>query len=186
MSAPIPTILIYVAYYYLVRVIGPRFMANRTPFELRGIKRVQHLPNPIQLLDILWNGDEWMAHWRIQLLLSTCRLLGEQPNSHPDTLYIKLNWLFDTFFLVLRKKERQISGLHLYHHGVMPIFLWSGVRYVCGGHGIFFAFVILNALVHAVMYSYYLIAAMGPRFKKFIWWKKYLFLEIVIKSMPLI
>jgi len=81
---------------------------------------------------------------------------------------------FDAFFLVLRKKERQISGLHLYHHGMMPIFLWSGVRYVCGGHAIFLAFVILNALVRVVMYSYYLIAAMGPRFKKFIWWKKYL------------
>jgi len=32
----------------------------------------------------------------------------------------------------------------------------------------------INPLVHFVMYSYYLIAALGPEYQKFIWWKKYL------------
>lgn len=79
---------------------------------------------------------------------------------------------FDTFFFVLRKKNNQITALHLYHHFILPISIWPGTRYVCGGHAMFFAFI--NSLVHVVMYLYYLLAAMGPRFEKYTWWKKYL------------
>lgn len=41
-----------------------------------------------------------------------------------------------------------------------------------GGHSTFFA--MLNSFVHIVMYFYYMIAAMGPKYQKYIWWKKYL------------
>lgn len=41
-----------------------------------------------------------------------------------------------------------------------------------GGHSTFFA--MLNSFVHIVMYFYYMIAAMGPQYQKFIWWKRYL------------
>lgn len=33
---------------------------------------------------------------------------------------------FDTFFFVLRKKENQISVLHVYHHAGMPLTVWMG------------------------------------------------------------
>ncbi|EDS43109.1 elongase [Culex quinquefasciatus] len=33
---------------------------------------------------------------------------------------------------------------------------------------------VLNTYVHVVMYSYYLIAALGPRYQRFLWWKRYL------------
>lgn len=32
----------------------------------------------------------------------------------------------------------------------------------------------LNSFVHIVMYFYYMIAAMGPKYQKYIWWKKHL------------
>ncbi|KAJ4450285.1 hypothetical protein ANN_01705, partial [Periplaneta americana] len=41
-----------------------------------------------------------------------------------------------------------------------------------GGHSTFFGFI--NTFVHIVMYTYYLLAAMGPKYQKFLWWKKYL------------
>jgi elongation of very long chain fatty acids protein 7 len=41
-----------------------------------------------------------------------------------------------------------------------------------GGHSTFFFF--LNTFVHIVMYSYYMLAAMGPEMQKFLWWKRYL------------
>ena len=31
-----------------------------------------------------------------------------------------------------------------------------------------------NALIHALMYSYYLLAALGPAFKRYLWWKQHL------------
>jgi len=41
-----------------------------------------------------------------------------------------------------------------------------------GGHSSFFG--LLNTAVHIVMYSYYMLAAMGPKVQKYLWWKKYL------------
>ncbi len=179
MSSPIPTILISLAYYYLVRVIGPRFMAKREPFELRGILMVYNI---FQILFNAWIFYEiGMSGWFTGEYNFFCQPV-DYSESNPSAIrglhagywffISKFIDFFDTFFFVLRKKERQISVLHLYHHGMLPIILWPGVRYVCGGHASFFAF--LNALVHVVMYSYYFIAAMGPKFEKFVWWKKYL------------
>lgn len=33
---------------------------------------------------------------------------------------------------------------------------------------------VVNSFVHIIMYSYYLLAAMGPQYQKFLWWKKYI------------
>ena len=54
----------------------------------------------------------------------------------------------------------------------MPAAVWWGVKFAPGGHGTFFG--LLNSFVHVVMYSYYLLAAMGPQFQKYLWWKKHL------------
>lgn len=49
----------------------------------------------------------------------------------------KISELLDTVFFVLRKKDRQISFLHLYHHTVMPMISWGATKYYPGGHGTF-------------------------------------------------
>lgn len=41
-----------------------------------------------------------------------------------------------------------------------------------GGFGTFHA--MLNCFIHVVMYTYYGMAALGPEYQKYIWWKKYL------------
>ena len=55
------------------------------------------------------------------------------------------------------------SILHVYHHAIIVIACWPGVRWLPGGHGTFFAF--LNTLVHIFMYFYYMITAMGPKYQ---------------------
>lgn len=32
----------------------------------------------------------------------------------------------------------------------------------------------VNAAVHVIMYSYYGLSAAGPRFQKYLWWKKHM------------
>ena len=39
----------------------------------------------------------------------------------------------DTFFFILRKKNNQISFLHVYHHATMFPLWWIGVKWVAGG-----------------------------------------------------
>jgi len=84
----------------------------------------------------------------------------------------KLIELLDTVFFVMRKKNQQISFLHLYHHSMMPICSWIGVKFFADGHGTFLGFI--NAFVHVFMYTYYMLAAFGPHMQKYLWWKKYL------------
>lgn len=48
----------------------------------------------------------------------------------------------------------------------------SFVLDTAGGMGSFHAMV--NSTVHIIMYFYYGLAAAGPRFQKFLWWKKYM------------
>lgn len=86
-------------------------------------------------------------------------------------IHVFLNLKFQIFF-VLRKKDEHVSLLHVVHHGIMPMSVWFGVRFTPGGHSTFFG--LLNTFVHIVMYFYYMVAAMGPQYQKFIWWKKYL------------
>ncbi|KAL2725042.1 elongation of very long chain fatty acids protein AAEL008004-like [Vespula squamosa] len=86
--------------------------------------------------------------------------------------FSKFTEFMDTVFFVLRKKNNHISTLHVIHHGCMPMSVWFGVKFTPGGHSSFFG--LLNTFVHIVMYSYYLLAALGPRIQPYLWWKKYL------------
>jgi phosphatidylglycerophosphate synthase len=89
-------------------------------------------------------------------------------------------FLFFQIFFVLRKKDEHVSLLHVVHHGIMPMSVWFGVRFTPGGHSTFFG--LLNTFVHIVMYFYYMVAAMGPQYQKFIWWKKYLTAFQMVRS----
>lgn len=78
----------------------------------------------------------------------------------------------DTYFFIARKKYQHISFLHVFHHTLMAFTWWWGVKFSAGGLGTFHA--LINSFVHMVMYSYYAIAALGPAYQKYIWWKKHL------------
>ncbi|KAH9403439.1 hypothetical protein TYRP_015329 [Tyrophagus putrescentiae] len=81
--------------------------------------------------------------------------------------------MLDTVFFVLRKKESQITGLHVYHHSTVPTFGWiyfrSNVFHVTA-----YAFCLLNTPVHTIMYAYYGLAALGPQMQPYLWWKRYI------------
>ena len=80
--------------------------------------------------------------------------------------------LLDTLFFILRKKINQITFLHVFHHGIMPVTWYFGIRFVPGGLGSFHA--LINCIIHVFMYFYYGLSACGPQFQKYLWWKKYM------------
>ncbi|TRY84148.1 hypothetical protein DNTS_026047 [Danionella cerebrum] len=98
--------------------------------------------------------------------------------------FSKVIELADTMFFILRKKNSQLTFLHVYHHGSM-IFNWQLVnlaKIFKGGEWLTkdivspsaFLIGLINSLVHVVMYMYYGLAALGPRMQKHLWWKRYL------------
>lgn len=48
------------------------------------------------------------------------------------TIILKLLELLETVFFLLRKKERQASFLHVYHHVSTLVIIWLGTKYIGG------------------------------------------------------
>lgn len=73
----------------------------------------------------------------------------------------KVPELGDTLFIVLRK--RPLMFLHVYHHVTVLLFTWyTYADYTAPARW----FVDMNYIVHAIMYTYYTLAALGYRLPK--------------------
>lgn len=159
--------------YAAAVVLGKKIMALRAlPFELKPAMLVYNIY--ITLLSL----------FMFTLLAGTTIGSGEHVlRTSVDTsgsyrsrllafaLYTNYNSKFvefiDTLFIVLRKKDKQASFLHCWHHFVMGPVMWLIVSYSPGGSSFFAP--MINSFIHTVMYYYYTMSSLG--FK--IWWKKY-------------
>ncbi|KAJ6218883.1 hypothetical protein RDWZM_004695 [Blomia tropicalis] len=81
--------------------------------------------------------------------------------------------MLDTIFFVMRKKQSQITGLHVYHHSMVPTFGWIYFRLRPFNNSPC-VFALLNTPIHTIMYAYYGFAAFGPHMQKYLWWKRYI------------
>ena len=170
---------IIISYFMFVEKIGPRFMKFREPFELRGVLLFYNTFMVLANAYFFVKGLEWI---RYGSSLFDFRLPGKEDHSMAVQQQIWSFYLYyitkyvdllDTIFFVLRKKYSQITGLHLYHHTVVPILGWMTIWYRFNVPSIGL-FAVLNSLVHTVMYTYYTLSAFGPRVQKYLWWKKYI------------
>lgn len=177
MSGPLPTVCICLTYAFIVKIVGPKLMEDRKPFQLRKTLIVY---NFLQVVFSSWLFYEAMdAAWYKDYSFR-CQPVdySRSPNAMRIAsgcwwyFFSKFTEFFDTFFFVMRKKYDQVSTLHVIHHGVMPLSTWFGVKFTPGGHSTFFG--LLNTFVHIIMYFYYMLAAVGPHMQKYLWWKKYL------------
>jgi len=182
-DSPLSPILAVGSYLILVR-LGVEWMRNRAPFEL---KRLMIVYNLVQVVINSWLFYEFCVAGWFNGYSYTCQPVdystsGMGMRMLRASYWYYINKLFDfsdTFLFVLRKKNHNLSLLHMVHHASVPFSIWPGVRTMPGGHITFFA--LLNTLVHIIMYAYYLFAAMGPQFQKFLWWKKYLTLMQMVQ-----
>ncbi|CAH0554785.1 unnamed protein product [Brassicogethes aeneus] len=178
MSSPFYTLGICLSYVYIVKVLGPKLMENRKPFQLKWILVFYNL---FQVIFSTWIFYEiCMGGWATGEYSIRCQPV-DYSNKPSTVRMVHASWWYyfskftefmDTIFFVLRKKNDHISTLHVIHHGVMPMSVWFGVKFTPGGHSTFFGF--LNTFVHIIMYSYYMLSAFGPSVQKYLWWKKYL------------
>lgn len=80
--------------------------------------------------------------------------------------------LLDTVFFVLRKKDNQVTFLHVFHHTLTLTWAWFYQLYYPTDH--FVVVGLINSFVHVLMYAYYGISTLGPEYAKYVWWKKHL------------
>ncbi|XP_037530683.1 ELOVL fatty acid elongase 8b [Nematolebias whitei] len=174
--SPVPVALIFLVYLGVIWA-GPRLMKHREPVDLRVVLIGYNFS--MVLLSAYMFHEFLVASW-----LSNYSLLCQPVDYSSSPLAMRMArvcwWFFfskvielsDTLFFILRKKNGQLTFLHVYHHGTMIFNWWAGVKYVAGGQSFFIGLV--NTFVHIVMYSYYGLAAIGPHMQKYLWWKRYL------------
>uniref|UniRef100_A0A4W5LIN0 Elongation of very long chain fatty acids protein n=1 Tax=Hucho hucho TaxID=62062 RepID=A0A4W5LIN0_9TELE len=158
--SPMPVAFIFLLYLGVVWA-GPKLMKRREPVDLKAVLIVYNFA---------------MVCLSVYMFHEVCFSY-----SHQNGCMAKVCWWFffskvielaDTVFFILRKKNSQLTFLHVYHHGTMIFNWWAGVKYLAGGQSFFIG--LLNTFVHIVMYSYYGLAALGPHMQKYLWWKRYL------------
>jgi len=165
---------IFFSVIYLIMVtFGPGLMKNREEFR---IKPYIFTYNLYQCLMNIWTVVEmarevytnpifpamWgnvfvpgVASYRISFLVWV----------HYNNKYVEL---LDTVWMVLRKKNEQISFLHCYHH-MLLIWSWFMVCKIQLGGDTYFGSGV-NSFIHIIMYGYYTLALLGVSCP----WKKWI------------
>lgn len=180
MSSLWPIMSILSLYLLFVLKFGPGFMESRKPFSLK---------NPI----LLYNAFQTIFNaWIVSMLFTTpgaihyiinhlCYPIPRHQNQFLLRELYSGSWFFfiskvfdllDTVFFVLRKKQSQVTFLHVYHHVNMVFTTWAYLRFIKGEQLLLGA--VINSFIHVIMYSYYFLSALGPHMQKYLWWKKYL------------
>ncbi|XP_043984630.1 ELOVL fatty acid elongase 8b isoform X1 [Gambusia affinis] len=174
--SPVPVTLIFLSYLCMIWV-GSRLMRNRKPFEIKIVLIVYNFAmvglSAYMFYEFLVTS--WLSNYSL-----LCQPVDYSTNPLPLRMarvcwwffFSKIIELLDTLFFLLRKKNSQLTFLHVYHHGTMIFNWWAGVKYVAGGQSFFIGLV--NTFVHIIMYTYYGLSAFGPHMQKHLWWKKYL------------
>ncbi|XP_044763494.1 elongation of very long chain fatty acids protein AAEL008004-like [Coccinella septempunctata] len=174
-ASPWRPIGIFLIYLLVVKKILPDFMRKREAMKIDSLILFYNFTQ------ITFNG--YLLYKVIPLTFKMSPFCSPVDYSdNPDSrlqldlcyLYyiLKIYDLLDTVFFILRKKDRQVTFLHIYHHGMMVTFPWLALRYVPGGNTLFVG--VCNTIVHIVMYFYYGVSLWNSGTKKSLWWKKHL------------
>eukprot|EP00038_Savillea_parva_P010252 m.188963 g.188963 ORF g.188963 m.188963 type:complete len:277 (+) comp17594_c0_seq1:55-885(+) len=178
-ESPVPTLCLSLGYLVIVW-LGQRIMRSREAFVLQsGMKLYNAVTVLLNAYILYLLVSSAVMQYRAGTLNALCAAVDytDNPASMRMALGIYLFYLskafefVDTFLMVLRKKTRQISFLHLYHHSTMFPIWWIGVNWVPGGNSAFSA--TINSGVHVIMYTYYFLAASGVD-RRWLWWKRWL------------
>jgi len=163
-------ILIMPIGYLISIVLFKKFMTNRSPYQFKYFMQIYNI---LQItLNLYMINGLYILPW----LSNTPNLFGI--NSLYDKniqYYVFIHYLskyldyFDTFFMISKKNNRQLTFLHIYHHTTIGM-IWGFIIRIGHGNGTAAFGCLINSVIHAIMYSHYLYTSFGWNnpFKKYI------------------
>lgn len=178
-GGPWKVIVILLIYYAFVRIIGPKLMQNRRPFNLRNVLLIYNVS--LILINSFFFYEAINAFTYYRSLFDTKYPPDDDFSRETIRRITAIYWyciskfvdLTETVFFVLRKKNNQISFLHMYHHISVPLLAYISLAAKPNIPGVYL-FILCNSFVHIVMYTYYALASFGQHMAKYLWWKKYI------------
>ena len=155
--------IFFTAFYLQVVVFGKKFMESQKPLKIKPFVFTYNL---YQCLLNMWTVVEIIREVRSNSELYP-GVWGNRPQgNHAKSFRVSvLVWmhynnkyveLLDTLWMILKKKERQISFLHCYHH-VLLIWVWFLCCRIEPSADSYFG-ACVNSFIHVIMYAYYTLA----------------------------
>jgi hypothetical protein len=152
-----------VAVYLTSIVVGNKLMSTRERFDLRyilagwnGFLAIFSLVGAVRTVThLFWNLNRWPLRDTICVPAEADWGAGATGLWVGLFIYSKLFELFDTFFIVVRK--RPLAFIHWYHHVTVLLYCWHAYA-TEAPHALYF--VAMNYSVHAIMYGYYCLMAL--------------------------
>ncbi|XP_064482745.1 very long chain fatty acid elongase 7-like [Ornithodoros turicata] len=177
-------------YFLFIYVIGPQLMASRKPLPLVPLIKIYNI---FMVVANAFFCYQFLAN---SYLFGNYNLVCQGMSYSTDErslnivyygyfyFFVRVLDFLDTIFFVLRKKFDHITRQHVSHHSLVVLNGWLFLTLGCDGQTLFG--VCLNTLIHVVMYSYYFLAACGPEYRKYIWWKKHLTTAQIVQHILII
>lgn len=160
MKSPAAMLTIIASYLTFVTKLGPWLMRDRKPFQLKHVMICYNALQVVLCFYIVSMVRYWLMQKGRKMTLTMIDFLQMRLVEDPfkwlfsfgcrytpgrDRYLAVLVWqgsylymiaklldLLDTIFFVLRKKDSQISFLHIYHHTVTFTFSWYYLKYLPG------------------------------------------------------
>lgn len=156
--------IFFTTIYLLMVYFGPKLMKDREEFK---IKPYIFTYNLYQCILNIWcvaamgyevyTNPIFPAPWgNVQVPGAPSFRISFLVWVHYNNKFVEL---FDTVFMVLRKKNDQISFLHCYHH-ILLIWSWFMVCKIQLGGDVYFG-AMVNSFIHIIMYGYYTLALLN-------------------------
>lgn len=174
LKSPKPVLIATGSYILFVCFIGPTIMRRREPFQMKNLIRFYNLIMVI-LAGILFHG----LCTSIDSLgnLIDCKKTFSLNDSSPTRVYrlantilmVRISEYLDTIFFTLRKKQSQVTFLHVFHHAFVPMYAYWVLRTAPFRFNVYI--LLINSLIHVLMYSYYFLATFqvnGEKPKSFV------------------
>ncbi|XP_039985395.1 ELOVL fatty acid elongase 8b isoform X2 [Xiphias gladius] len=130
--SPVPVSLIFLVYLCVVWA-GPRLMKHREPVDLKVVLIVYNFAmvglSAYMFYEFLVTS--WLSNYSYlcqPVDYSTSPLAMRMARVCWWFFFSKIIELCDTLFFILRKKNCQLTFLHVYHHGTMIFNWWAGIN----------------------------------------------------------
>jgi GNS1/SUR4 family len=157
MTTPLPMISLIMIYLWFIFKIGPEFMKHKKPFSLTWVIRLYNIFQVIAciafIVKIHREGFSFKDTWKVSKLFLKvvfCSTIIFQCINEVEAkvevskktmsafstvwwfLMLRFFEFIETVFFVLKKKQNQISTLHIYHHVSTGVLLWLFLKYSGG------------------------------------------------------
>ncbi|CRK98755.1 CLUMA_CG012461, isoform A [Clunio marinus] len=150
MGSPFPLLLIICSYLYFVLFMGPKMMELRRPMNIRIIilpyNILQAFLFSYIVLEMINNGFSFELTWKC--VVENGEDMNELHNNMWLFMILRIFELFETIFVVLRKKRSQLTFLHIYHQTTSVLVFWILLKYHSGMMEIFL--IVISSIGHVI------------------------------------